>query len=136
MPTCAAHGCVNTTGRLKEKKSFFRIPRPVKESEKKRAAKWLHNMGMGQNVKTYVFGQDKVLCQDHFHPSCLKEDMRAKILGYKPKKEKQELLPGSLPTIFKYKIFDQINMDGTKVMSRGTSLKRTQEMEREEVRRV
>ena len=100
MPTCAAHGCVNTTGRLKEKKSFFRIPRPVTESEKKRAAKWLHNMGMGQNVKTYVFGQDKVLCQDHFHPSCLKEDMRAKILGYKPKKEKQELLPGSLPTIF------------------------------------
>lgn len=37
MPTCLAYGCSETTGRVKVKKSFFMVPKPVSDSEKLRA---------------------------------------------------------------------------------------------------
>ena len=90
------------------------IPRLVTEIENKWEAKWLHNMGMEQNVKTYVFGKDKVLCHERRYES---QDPGIYT-------ENRELLPGSLPIIFKYKIFTHIYIwMAHKVITCGTSLK-------------
>ena len=123
MPTCLAYGCANTTDRVSIKKGFFMIPRPLKENKKNQSLKWFHNMGTGMDIKKFSFGRNKCLCEDHFHPDCFKCDLKAELMGTNPRKE---LLPGAIPTIFKHRNFDQINMDGTKIINRTSSLKRTQ----------
>ena len=67
MPTCQAYKCTNTTGRTTKGKSFFKIPEPKNVTERKRAQQWLHNMSMGQDIKTFKFSRNSVLCEDHFH---------------------------------------------------------------------
>ena len=52
IPSCQAYKCTNTTGRMTKGKSFFKIPEPKNATEWKRAQQWLHNMGMGQGIKT------------------------------------------------------------------------------------
>ena len=101
---------------------MFRVPRPVNESEKLRAAKWLHNIGTGHDVKHYNFTKDRVVCEDHFHPDCFKVDMKAKLLNYEPRSK--TLVPGAIPTIFSHKVYAQINMDGTVVTTRPKRAKR------------
>ena len=132
MPSCQAFGCSNTSGKTKAKirKSYFMIPRPVNDSERERAGKWLHDMGTGHTVCKFKFGKDKVLCSDHFHEDCIKEDLRAKYMGHKPIVHLKE---GAIPTIFGYRVYDEINMDGTTVLSRSTSTKRSQKREHRQV---
>ena len=67
MPPCLAPGCSHATGRVK-KKSFFRIPKPVNDSEKDRVKKWFANLKTGLKIETFKFGKDSVHCEDHFHP--------------------------------------------------------------------
>ena len=67
MPTCQAYKCTNNTGRTTKGKSFFKIPEPKNVTERKRAQQWLHNMSMGQDIKTFKFSRNSVLCEDHFH---------------------------------------------------------------------
>lgn len=128
MPTCLAYGCSNASGRSGGKR-FFMVPKPSNETEKSRASKWLHNMGTGFTIQSFSFGRDKTLCADHFHEACFKEDLQAKLMGYKPKKL---LLPGAIPTIFKHKTFNQINIDSSTVVKRARS-KRQHDSERSEV---
>ena len=58
MPTCQAHKYKNTTGRTTKGKSFFKISEPKNATERKRAQQWLHNMGMGQDIKTFKFSRN------------------------------------------------------------------------------
>ena len=67
MPTCQAYKCTNNTGRTTKGKSFFKIPEPKNVTERKRAQQWLHNMSMGQDIKTFKFSRNSVLCEDDFH---------------------------------------------------------------------
>ncbi|XP_057291883.1 uncharacterized protein LOC130614472 [Hydractinia symbiolongicarpus] len=127
MPSCLAYGCSQTTGRVTTKKSFFMIPKPVNTTENFRAAQWLHNIGTGLNVETFPFGKNKVVCEDHFHPDCIKDDLKGRLTGI-PSKRK-ELLCGAVPTIFKHETYESINMDGTTVLKRDSSLKRKMQEE-------
>ena len=114
MPTCQAYKCMNTTGRTTKGKSFFKILEPKNETERKRAQQWLHNMGMGQDIKTFKFSRNSVLCEDHFHKDCIKRNLMYEHFNMQP--GKKELVEGAVPTIFAHQIFDHINMDGTKLL--------------------
>ncbi len=133
MPSCLAFGCSNTSGRC-DGKQLFVIPRPLNEREKQRASQWLHNIGTGFTVSSFKFISSKTVCEDHFHVDCFKEDLRAKLMGSKPKKI---LIPGAIPTIFKHNNYEMINIDGTRAFaSSGRVLsqrKRKLEVERKEV---
>ena len=123
MPYCKAYRCKNCSGRVKGK-SFFMIPRPVNEIEKRRGLQWLHNIGRSDiDIRTFKFGKDSVVCEDHFHPSCIRKDVIDPSLLNKRKKK--ELVPGAIPTIFVHKTYDQINIDGTTILQRSSSLSRT-----------
>ena len=114
MPTGQAYKCTNTTGRTTKGKSFFEIPEPKNAIERERAQLWLHNMGMGQDIKAFKFSRNSVLCEDHFHKDCIKRNLMYEHFNMQP--GKKELVEGAVPTIFAHQIFDQINMDGTKVL--------------------
>lgn len=80
------------------RESFFPIPNPLKHPEKRQLAEmWLHKIGTGHTVKKFNFGPCKLVCEDHFEKSCFVEDIRAKILGCKPRKR---LKDDAVPTIF------------------------------------
>lgn len=78
-----------------------------------------------------MFGKNKVVCEDHFHPDRIKDDMRGRMTGVKSKRK--ELVCGAVPTIFKHKTYDIINMDGTSILKRNHSLKRKMLEERKHV---
>lgn len=133
MPSCQAYGCGNTTGKTSasHRISYYRIPHPSKE--KNRAKRWLHNIGTGHNVNSFKFTKDRVVCSDHFHENCFQRDLQAELLDYVPRK--RNLKPGAIPTIFNYKTFDVINMDGETVSLRplNVSSKRSLENDQHEV---
>ena len=135
MPSCLAFGCANTNGRSVEV-SFYRIPDPKKD--KARAARWLHNMGNSTwKISNFVATKDRVVCSDHFHPDCFKRDLKFELLpqtSQAKKKKRKELVPGAVPSVFVHKVYEEINMDGTKVASTpAASRKRTLELERTQV---
>ena len=138
MPICAVPGCSNITGSCNvEKKSFYQIPNP--KLEQTRAARWIHNIGNADiNVNSFVASKDKVVCSDHFHEDCIKRDLRFELMSGKNKsKKRRELVTGAVPTIFKHKTYDVINMDGTVVASKkSASRKRTLKLENNQVRRL
>ena len=123
MPFCQAHGCSNQT---KKGLSFHRFPDITKEKE--RAERWLHNMGTTSTPKTFQFNKFKYVCGDHFHPDCYEENLQAKMLGYKAAKK---LKPGAIPSLFKHKTYDIINMDGTSATTRPMLNKRKRNEENE-----
>ena len=65
----------NTTGRTTKGKSFFKTPEPKNAKKRKRAQQWLHNVGMGQDIKTFKFSRHSVSCDDHFHKDCIKRNL-------------------------------------------------------------
>ena len=65
------------------------------------------------NVNTFEAGKDKVCCSDHFHKDCSKRNFRSELKPYYSKKLNTDLVDGAIPTIFKHKVYDVINMDGT-----------------------
>ena len=109
MPTCIAYGCSNTSGKSDIKRGFFRVPVPKNEEEEKRAARWLHNIGTGYTVNMFRFTVGNKVCEDHFHPDCFEKNLQAEMLNYRANRK---LGSGAVPTIFKLRVFDQINMDG------------------------
>ena len=120
MPSCLAFGCNNTSGRIKGK-SFFKIPDPKKHREL--CSRWLHNMGNSKwKINNFIPSKDRVLCSDHFNPSCFKRDLKAELCPLYQKKI--ALVEGAIPTIFTHRTYDQINLDGTTSLLRKT-LKRT-----------
>ena len=77
---------------------------------KKRGAKWLHNMGTGHDVNALPSVGTKLFVLAIFIRTVIKKDLKAQLLGYKPIKERKELVEGAIPTIFVHKIYEQINM--------------------------
>ena len=132
MPSCAAYGCSNTTGKAKNKK-FFMIPKPKGQHERLQAARWLHNIGTGHTVKNFIFTKEKVVRQDHFHEDCFNQVKRRLMESVDSSKKYLELLPGAVPTIFTHHVYEEINMDGTSVLRRNSSVKRRTEHENQEV---
>ena len=109
MPTCSAYGCSNKSGVAKGK-SFFKIPDPKENSEL--CKRWLHNIGNANlTIKRFVASPNRVVYSDHFRELCLKRDIRSELCPSFKKCIK--LVPGAIPTIFGYRTFDQINIDGT-----------------------
>ena len=117
MPTCQACKCTNTTGKTTKRKSFFEIPEPRNATQRKRAQQWLHSMSIGQDIKTFKFSRNSVLCENHFHKDCIKRNLMYEHFNKQPRKK--ELVEGVVPTIFAHQIFDPANMDGTKVLLTG-----------------
>ncbi|XP_057300901.1 uncharacterized protein LOC130635557 [Hydractinia symbiolongicarpus] len=109
------------------------IPRPNSNEEKLRCLRWINNMGRADvNINTLKFGKDAVLCEDHFHPDCLKKEIT--LPEYFTKRKKKELVPGAVPTKFSHKTYDEINMDGTKhLQQRKLSVRRSEELARSEL---
>ncbi|XP_066916354.1 uncharacterized protein [Clytia hemisphaerica] len=139
MPSCLALGCTNTTGKPKEKeepKSFHRIPDPQKY--RLLSARWLNNMANAKwNLYNFEANRNRVLCSDHFHLNCYARDLMAELLGtdkfHQRKRRDRKLVEGAIPTIFKHKIFDEINIDGTKVLlTESASRKRSLNLERKD----
>ena len=98
MPTCQAYKCTNTTGRTTKGKSFFKIPEPKNATEQKRAQQWLDNMGLRQDIKTFKFRRNSVLCGDHFHKNCIKRNLMYEHFNMQP--GIKEFVEGTVPTIF------------------------------------
>ncbi|PIK43235.1 hypothetical protein BSL78_19926 [Apostichopus japonicus] len=99
MPECQAYGCTNRHGAGKSKgKRFLVIPDGKTDPEKRELSqKWLHQIGTGHTVDNFTFHKYKVVCEDHFEEKCFEEDVKARLMGTKPRKN---LKPGSFPTIF------------------------------------
>ena len=62
------------------------------------------------NVNTF---EDKVCCSDNFHKDCFKRNFRSELKLYHSKKLSTDLVDCAIATIFKHKVYDVINMDGT-----------------------
>ena len=132
MPTCLAFGCSNNSGN-KDGKSFFKIPDPKKDPLL--CSRWLHNIGNSKwTLKNFVATKDRVVCSDHFHMDCYERDLMFELLPQQGK-AKRKLKSGSIPTIFTYKTFYKINMDGTTVsIKESASRKRSLSLDRTQVR--
>ena len=86
-------------------------------------------------LSTFVWNTNKTVCSDHFHPSCLLPNIRANVMpDYRPAKEKVELKPGSIPTIFSHKVYEIINISGEMAESERGAERRA-ERERKKVRK-
>ena len=70
-------------------------------------------MGMGQDIKTFKFSRNSVLCEEHFHKDCIKRNLMHDHFNMQPGKKE---LVEAVPTIFAHQILDHINIDGTKVL--------------------
>lgn len=135
MVYCAAINCANKPRKDKkynEKRNYYCFPRP--EKEKERFRQWLHNIGRSDwTLSNFTWNRNKTVCSDHFHPSCLQENRMAQVMpDYLPKTHKITLKPGSIPTIFKHKVYDVINING-EVAETERVAKRREEKERKEV---
>ncbi|XP_022110732.1 uncharacterized protein LOC110990176 [Acanthaster planci] len=97
MAKCQVPECYNRRDKDKGRKSFFRIPDPAK-GYRDLAQRWLANIGSGKKVEGFVFSKNKLVCEDHFELTCFREDLQARVLGYRPARKK--LKPGSVPTLF------------------------------------
>ncbi|PIK34452.1 hypothetical protein BSL78_28729 [Apostichopus japonicus] len=88
MPECQAYGCTNRHGAGKSKgKRFFVIPDGKTDPEKRELSqKWLHQIGTGHTVDNFTFHKYKVVCEDHFEEKCFEEDVKARLMGTKPRK--------------------------------------------------
>lgn len=129
MPTCQAFGCANTTGKMKDKKTnFYRIPDPKKNRQL--CASWLNNMRNAKwNIKNFKSSNNLLVCGDHFHSSCFKRNLKNELCKDHPK-SCMKLVDGAIPTIFKHKVYDKINIDGTTVhLKESGSRKRSLELE-------
>ena len=90
------------------------------------------------NINNFEFSRNRVLCSDHFHSSCFERNMQSELLDKddfpQRKKPNRKLIDGAIPTIFKHKVYDEINMDGTKVLLKeSASRKRSLDLERKHV---
>ncbi|XP_071852268.1 uncharacterized protein [Apostichopus japonicus] len=97
MPQC--QGCLNRRGEegAGKGKRYYVIPDGKRFPEKRELAqKWLHNLGRGHTVDKFNFGKHKVVCEDHFLPGAFVEDIRARLMGEKPRKL---LKPDALPEV-------------------------------------
>ena len=82
-------------------------------------------------ISNFITTKDRVVCSDHFHPDCFKLLRQTSLAK---KKKRKELVPGAVPSVFVHKVYEEINMDGTKVASKpAASRKRTLELERTQV---
>ena len=89
MINCSAPGCTNRSEDNKNI-SFHRLPYKSEEVKKKW---WLHNLKR-KNIPEAVF-----ICSEHFEPHCFKRDLRAELMGTKPRKE---LKDDAVPTLFQH----------------------------------
>ena len=69
---------------------------------------------MTQDIKTFNFSRNSVLCEYHFHKDFIKSNLMYE--RFNMQLGKKELVLGAAPTIFAHQVFDQINMDETKVL--------------------
>lgn len=131
MPSCLAFGCANRTGR--DDKSYFKIPDPKKDPLL--CSRWLHNIGNSKwTVKNFEASKDRVVCSNHFHPDCFKRDLKFELMPQYGRSVKT-LKPGAIPTIFTFKTYDQINIDGTVISNKDSaSRKRSLALQQTHVR--
>lgn len=111
MSICQAIGCYNTKG----KHPGIYHPFPDPNLNKEQATLWLKNLASGYTLQSFIFDNSKVLCGEHFHPDCyetVKINKTNNLPGYFSRTS--QLKKGALPTIFKNKVYDIINVNGEK----------------------
>lgn len=90
MVYCIAFGCSNDS-RYSKNISYHRLPR----DEKQRKV-WLTKISR----ENPTISQNSVVCSEHFEPDCFERDMKAELLGSKPK---AWLKPEAVPSIFSHR---------------------------------
>jgi hypothetical protein len=96
MAECKAWGCTNNKRKNKEK-HYFRVPMPSNIERRGIAQQWLHNIGTGYTLKTFPFGSNSFVCEDHFESTCYEVDKVNKVLGLP---QRRILKKDAVPTIF------------------------------------
>ena len=91
MSSCGAPGCINRSEN-NPSLSFHRLPSDKQRS--KLRLDWL------RNIKREIVPKCMYICSEHFEESCFKRDLRAELLGGKPK---NDLKDDAVPTIFNHK---------------------------------
>ena len=128
MPYCQAYGCSNK--KYKEKdgqlRNYFTFPRI--EKDKLRLERWLHNIGTGLQAKTFKWSINRTVCSDHFHENCFTSNKMAELL--QNERKRVTLREGAVPTLFKHKTYDVINMSGERAEAPSA---RVQKMENQKV---
>ena len=128
MPSCLAFEC--SSKKFERKKVFIKFP-----IQKRKRPEQLSGPQYGKckdQCKHVWSGKDKICCSDHFHKDCFKRNFRSELKPNHSKKLSTDLVDGVIPTIFKHKVYDFINMDGTSMppLKESASRKRTLENER------
>lgn len=124
MPSCIVPGCHNNTGKpTTEPKSYHQVPDPQKNYPL--CERWLNNISNPKyNINKLVASRSRLVCSDHFHSNCFVRDLKLELLDKDQfplrKKPNTILVEGSIPTIFKNKIFEEININGTKALPKVT----------------
>jgi len=116
MVYCVAFGCKNDSRKNKEC-SYYRFP---KDSNLRDV--WLAKISR-ENVPD-VNSKDTVLCSEHFESRCFERDLKAELLGLKPKRI---LKSDAVPSIF-------VHRSPPSKRRRVTSEKRQLAKEKQEVR--
>lgn len=133
MPVCLAVGCLNKSGK-NDTNHYFKIPDPKKDSEL--CSRWLHNIGNAKwNIRNFEAKPHRVVCGEHFHSDCFERDLMFELMPDQANWQRKMILrTGAIPTVFKHKVFDIINLDGNTVsLKLSASRKRSLSLERTEV---
>ena len=89
MPSCSAIDCQNRSSNIDWNGSFHRLPEVEKDI-------WLLFIKRKDGDKL----KDLRICSEHFEPDCFERDLKAELMGTKPK---HTLKANSIPTIFSFK---------------------------------
>ncbi|KAL9963338.1 hypothetical protein ACROYT_G032532 [Oculina patagonica] len=112
---CMALGCNNKSKKRKDL-TFYRLPR-----DQELLKRWLVNLRKPTLPQCLDY---LAVCSEHFEPECFGRDLKAELLGGRPK---PPLLKGSVPTLFLYNNFK------ANVKRRVVSEERRKRKEKEEI---
>ena len=74
------------------------------------------------------------MCIRHFHADCFERNLMSDLLTNHDWRKKKKLRPGAIPTMFKHKVHDMINLDDTTVSFKSSaSQKRRSTLEGTEI---
>ena len=78
MPSCAAIGCVNRSGK-NPSLSFHQIP---SNKRKEIRQEWLRRIKRGQNEKYLPKDSTLYICSEHFEKDCFERDLQVSFINF------------------------------------------------------
>ena len=78
MPSCAAIGCVNRSGK-NPSLSFHQIP---SNKQKEIRQEWLRRIKRGQNERYLPKNSTLYICSEHFEKYCFERDLKVSFVNF------------------------------------------------------